>query len=144
MQCTLSGSVGRSALSLPIVSTSLMSFLFFIIGIIIIIVHHRHHRHHHRQHPCHHDQKEENLIIPTGPCCLFARYTEKLFWLPYPPPPNTRIIVRLVRDIVKHLHRCCSSFGENKYMRTDLSGLIYWYNSRAPQLYQAIYNARIP
>ena len=24
-------------------------------------------------------KKEGNLIIPTGPCCLFARYTEKLF-----------------------------------------------------------------
>ena len=24
-------------------------------------------------------KKEGDLIIPTGPCCLFARYTEKLF-----------------------------------------------------------------
>ena len=48
-QCTLSGSVGRSGHSLPIVSTSLMSFLFF----------HRHYhhycrdRHYHYQHGWH-------------------------------------------------------------------------------------------
>ena len=47
-QCTLSGSVGRSGHSLPIVSTSLMSFLFF----------HRHYdnhrdRHYHQCYVCH-------------------------------------------------------------------------------------------
>ena len=69
-------------------------------------------------------KKEGDLIIPTGPCCLFARYTEKLFWLPSHLLP---ILVSSL-DWSEILLNICTAAAPH-LERTNIWGLIYqdWY-----------------